>query len=141
MYRENKKYGMKSFFTLASEWVAKDGTSVGFPRSIYSQCDEFAPDRSNACDGKLKEKDKQGRQIELRCSDEHPTQNGKHVGAGYNVDLVTASRMRASAAPIRAASTSSRSTTSRCCTGRPPGHVVQGSPPTNSGTTRGSTPS
>src|SRR6266540_1235888 len=88
MYRENKKYGMKSFFTLASEWVAKDGTSVGFPRSIYPQCDEFAPDRPNACNGKLKEKDKQGHQIELRCSEEHPTQNGKYVGAEYNVELV-----------------------------------------------------
>jgi hypothetical protein len=88
MHRENKQYGMKSFFTLPSEWVAKDGTSSGFPKSIYSSCDQFAPDRPDACNGKLKEKDKDGKPIELRCSKEHPTQNGKYVGAEYNVELL-----------------------------------------------------
>jgi hypothetical protein len=66
----------------------KDGTSSGFPKSIYSNCDQFAPDRPDACNGKLKEKNKEGQQIELRCSKEHPTQNGKYVGAEYNVDLL-----------------------------------------------------
>jgi hypothetical protein len=88
MHRENKKYGMKDFFTLPSEWVAKDGTSSGFPKSIYPSCDQFAPDRPEACNGKLKEKNKEGQQIELRCSKEHPTQNGKYVGAEYNVELL-----------------------------------------------------
>lgn len=88
MHRENKQYGMKSFFTLPSEWVAKDGTSSGFPKAVYSSCDQFAPDRPDACNGKLKEKDKDGKQIELRCSKEHPTQNGKYVGAEYNVELL-----------------------------------------------------
>jgi hypothetical protein len=88
MQRENKKYGMKSFFTLPSEWVAKDGTSSGFPKSMYPDCDDFAPDRPDACNGKLKQKNKEGKQLELRCSAERPTQNGKHVGAEYNVDLL-----------------------------------------------------
>lgn len=88
MHRENKKYGMKSFFTMPSEWVAKDDTSSGFPKSVYPTCDQYAPDRPDACDGKLKEKDKDGKQKELRCSAEHPTQNGKYVGAEYNVELV-----------------------------------------------------
>jgi len=88
MHRENKKFGMKSFFTLPSEWVAKDGTSSGFPKSMYPECDEYAPDRSDACNGKLKKKNAKGEPIELRCSAEKPTQNGKHVGAEYNVDLV-----------------------------------------------------
>lgn len=88
MHRENKKYGMKSFFTIPSEWVAKDDSSNGFPKDVYPKCDEFAPDRPGACNGKLKEKNKDGQQIELRCSKEHPTQNGKFVGIEYNVDLV-----------------------------------------------------
>jgi hypothetical protein len=88
MHRENKKYGMKSFFTMPSEWVAKDDTSNGFPKSVYPACDQFAPDRPDACNGKLKEKDKEGHQKELRCSAEHPTQNGKYVGAEYNVELL-----------------------------------------------------
>lgn len=88
MHRENKKYGMKSFFTLPSEWVAKDDTSSGFPKSVYPNCEQFAPDRAEACNGKLKEKDKEGKPIELRCSKEHPTQNGKYVGVEYNVELV-----------------------------------------------------
>ena len=87
MQRENKKFGMKSFFTLPSEWVAKDGTSSGFPRSMYPDCEEFAPDRPDACNAKSK-KDAQGKQTELRCSADRPTQNGKHVGAEYNVDLL-----------------------------------------------------
>lgn len=88
MHRENKKYGMKSFFTMPSEWVAKDGTSVGFPKSIYPECDEFAPDNPQACNGKLKKTNKEGKPIELRCSKEHPPQNGKFVGAEYNAELV-----------------------------------------------------
>jgi hypothetical protein len=88
MHRENKKYGMKSFFTMPSEWVAKDDTSSGFPKSMYPNCDQFAPDRPEACNGKLKEKDKEGKPVELSCSKERPTQNGKHVGIEYNVDLV-----------------------------------------------------
>jgi hypothetical protein len=88
MHRENKKYGMKSFFTMPSEWVAKDDTSNGFPKSVYPACDQFAPDRPDACNGKLKEKDKEGHQKELRCSAEHPTQHGKYVGAEYNVELL-----------------------------------------------------
>jgi hypothetical protein len=88
MHREDKKYGMKSFFKLPSEWVAKDDTSSGFPKSIYPVCDEFGPDRPDACNGKLKEKNKEGQPIELHCSKEHPTQNGKYVGAEYNVELV-----------------------------------------------------
>lgn len=88
MHRENKKYGMKSFFTLPSEWVAKDDTSSGFPKDLYPKCDEFAPDRSEACNGKLAEKDKDGKQIQLRCSKDRPTQNGKFVGTDYNVELV-----------------------------------------------------
>jgi hypothetical protein len=88
MHRENKKYGMKSFFTMPSEWVAKDDTSVGFPKDMYPDCEQFAPDRPEACNGKLKEKDKEGKPIELRCDAEHPTQNGKHVSLEYNVELV-----------------------------------------------------
>jgi hypothetical protein len=88
MHRENKKYGMKSFFTMPSEWVAKDGTSSGFPKSVYPTCDQFAADRPEACNGKLKEKNKEGNQIALRCSKEHPTENGKYVGAEYNIELV-----------------------------------------------------
>jgi hypothetical protein len=88
MHRENKKYGMKSFFTMPSEWVAKDDTSNGFPKSVYPSCDQFAGDRPDACNGKLKDKDKDGHQKELRCSAENPTQNGKYVGAEYNVELV-----------------------------------------------------
>ena len=88
MHRENMKYGMKSFFTMPSEWVAKDDTSSGFPKSLYPSCDQFAPDRPEACNGKLKEKNKEGQPIELRCSQDHPPQNGKLVGAEYNVELV-----------------------------------------------------
>jgi hypothetical protein len=87
MQRENEKYGMKSFFTLPSEWVAKDATSVGFPKELYPSCEQFAPDRPEACNGKLKQKDTEGKPIELRCG-QQPTQNGKHVGLEYNVDLV-----------------------------------------------------
>jgi hypothetical protein len=87
MHRENKKYGMKSFFTMPSEWVAKDDKSSGFPKSLYPDCEQFAPDRPEACNGKLKQKDKEGKPIELRCG-KHPTQNGKHVGLEYNVELV-----------------------------------------------------
>lgn len=87
MHRENKKYGMQSFFTLPSEWVAKDGESSGFPKSLYPECEEFAPDRPDACNGKLKEKDQEGKPIELKCGKD-PTQNGKQVGVEYNVELV-----------------------------------------------------
>jgi hypothetical protein len=87
MHRENKKFGMKSFFTMPMEWVAKDDTSNGFPKTLYPECDEFAPDRPEACNGKLKEKNAEGKPIELRCG-KHPTQNGKHVGLEYNVELV-----------------------------------------------------
>lgn len=87
MHRENKKYGMKSFFTIPSEWVAKDGESSGFPKDLYPECEQYAPDRPEACNGNLKEKDKEGKPIELRCG-EHPTQNGKHVGIEYNVELL-----------------------------------------------------
>ena len=88
MHRENKKYGMKSFFTMPSEWVAKDDKSSGFPKNLYPDCEQFAPDRPEACNGKLKEKDKEGKQILLKCGKKHPTQNGKHVGLEYNVELV-----------------------------------------------------
>jgi hypothetical protein len=87
IHRENKKYGMKSFFTLPSEWVAKDGTSVGFPKSRYPDCEQFALDRPEACNGKLKQKDKDGNPIVLRCGAE-PSNNGKHVDSEYNVDLL-----------------------------------------------------
>ncbi|HEY2406022.1 MAG TPA: glycoside hydrolase family 44 protein [Polyangiaceae bacterium] len=87
MHRENKKYGMKSYFTMPTEWVAKDGTSSGFPKSLYANCDEFAPDRPDACNGKLKEKDKEGKPINIKCG-AHPSQNGKFVGLEYNVELV-----------------------------------------------------
>ena len=88
MHRENKKYGMKSFFTMPSEWVAKDDKSVGFPKDLYPECEEWAPDRAGACNGKLKQKDKEGKPIQLKCGKSHPTQNGKHVGLEYNVELV-----------------------------------------------------
>jgi hypothetical protein len=87
MQRENKKYGMKSFFTLPSEWVAKDDSSVGFPTALYPDCEELAPDRAGACNGRLKEKDKDGKPLQLSCG-KLPTQNGKHVEPEYNVDLV-----------------------------------------------------
>jgi hypothetical protein len=87
MHRENRKHGMKSFFTMPSEWVAKDDTSSGFPKELYPDCEEFAPDRPDACNGKLKKKDNEGKPIKLRCG-KHPTQNGKHVGLEYNVELV-----------------------------------------------------
>jgi hypothetical protein len=87
MHRENKKHGMKSFFTMPMEWVAKDDTSNGFPKELYPDCEEFAPDRPDACNGKLKQKNAEGKPIELRCG-KHPTQNGKHVGLEYNVELV-----------------------------------------------------
>ncbi len=87
MHRENKQHGMKSFFTLPSEWVAKDDKSVGFPRDLYPDCEEYAPDRDGACNGKSKKKDAEGKPIELRCG-EHPTQNGKYVGIEYNVELL-----------------------------------------------------
>ncbi|MGC4087744.1 MAG: glycoside hydrolase family 44 protein [Polyangiaceae bacterium] len=88
MHRENKKHGMKSFFTLPSEWVAKDDKSSGFPKSVYPDCEQFAGDRPDACNGKSKQKDKEGKPVELRCSKEHPTENGKYVGAEYNVELL-----------------------------------------------------
>jgi len=87
MQRENRKYGMKSFFTMPGEWVAKDKTSVGFPKDLYPDCEAYAPDRPEACNGKLKEKDKEGKPIEIRCG-KIPTQNGKKVDLEYNVDLV-----------------------------------------------------
>jgi hypothetical protein len=87
MHRENKKYGMKSFVTMPSEWVAKDGTSSGFPKSLYPDCEQFAPDRPDACNGKSTQKDKDGKPIQYRCG-KHPTQNGKFVGLEYNVELV-----------------------------------------------------
>jgi hypothetical protein len=87
MHKENRKYGMKSFFTMPSEWIAKDKTSVGFPKELYPDCEEYGPDRPNACNGKLKTKDKDGKAIELRCG-QHPTQNGKKVDLEYNVELV-----------------------------------------------------
>jgi hypothetical protein len=87
MHRENKKYGMKSFMTMPSEWVAKDDKSSGFPKSVYPDCEEFAPDRPDACNGKLKEKDKEGKPVQLKCG-KNPTQNGKNVGLEYNVELV-----------------------------------------------------
>lgn len=88
MHRENKKYGMKSFFTMPSEWVAKDDKSSGFPKSLYPDCEQFAPDRAEACNGKLKHKDKEGKPISLKCGKPHATQNGKYVGLEYNVELV-----------------------------------------------------
>jgi hypothetical protein len=88
MHRENKKYGMKSFFTMPSEWVAKDGTSNGFPKSMYPDCEQFAPDRPDACNGKSTKKDKEGKNVVYKCGKDHPTQNGKHVGIEYNVELV-----------------------------------------------------
>lgn len=88
MHRENKQYGMASFFTLPSEWVAKDDKSSGFPKKLYPDCEQFAPDRPTACNGKSKEKDAEGNPRVLRCSKEHPTQNGKYVGVEYNVELV-----------------------------------------------------
>jgi hypothetical protein len=87
MHRENKKHGMKSFFTMPSEWVAKDGTSSGFPKALYPDCEQFAPDRPDACNGKSKQKDKDEKPITLKCG-KHPTQNGKQVGLEYNVELV-----------------------------------------------------
>ncbi len=87
MHRENKKFGMKSFFTLPSEWVAKDDKSSGFPKDVYPECEGFAPDRPDACNGKLVQKDKEGNPIKLSCG-AHPTQNGKYVGTDYNVELV-----------------------------------------------------
>jgi hypothetical protein len=87
MHRENKKHGMKSFFTMPMEWVAKDDTSNGFPKEVYPNCEEFASDRPEACNGKLKDKDKDGKAIEIQCG-KHPTQNGKYVGLEYNVELV-----------------------------------------------------
>ena len=92
MQRENRKYGMKSFFTMPGEWVAKDKTSVGFPKDLYPDCEEYAPDRPQACNGKSKEmeKDKEGKPtkaIEFKCG-KIPTQNGKLVGLEYNVELV-----------------------------------------------------
>jgi hypothetical protein len=87
MHRENKKYGMKSFFTMPSEWVAKDDKSVGFPKSLYPDCEEFAPDNPEACNGKSKQKNAEGKPIEYRCG-KHPTQNGKQVSLEYNVELV-----------------------------------------------------
>lgn len=87
MHRENKKLGMKSFFTMPSEWVAKDGESVGFPEKLYPDCEKLAPDRPGACNGVSKEKDKEGKPIPIRCG-KHPPQNGKKVSLEYNVDLV-----------------------------------------------------
>ncbi len=87
LHRENKKYGMKSFFTLPSEWVAKDDKSVGFPKSLYPDCEQFAPDNPEACNGRLKQKDKDGKPVQLRCG-KQPTQNGKKVDLEYNVELV-----------------------------------------------------
>jgi hypothetical protein len=86
MHRENRKYGMKSFFTMPSEWVAKDNTSVGFPKDLYPDCEEYAPDRPQACNGKLKTKDKDGKPISLRCKGQ--SHNGKKVDLEYNVELV-----------------------------------------------------
>lgn len=88
MHRENQKYGMTSFFTMPSEWVAKDDTSSGFPAEDYPDCEQIAPDRGGACIGKSKKKDAEGKPIEYECSKEHPTQNGKEVGLEYNVELV-----------------------------------------------------
>lgn len=88
MHRENKKYGMKSFFTMPSEWVAKDDKSSGFPKSLYPECEQFAPDRPDACNGKsAKDKDKEGKPVPFKCG-KIPTQNGKQVGLEYNVELV-----------------------------------------------------
>ena len=87
MHRENKKYGMQSFMTMPSEWVAKDDKSNGFPKSLYPDCEQFAPDRPDACNGKSKQKDKEGKVIPFKCG-KHPTQNGKNVGLEYNVELV-----------------------------------------------------
>ena len=87
MHRENKKHGMKSYFTMPSEWVAKDDTSSGFPKELYPDCEQFAPDRPNACNGKSTQKDKDGKPIILKCG-KHPPQNGKQVGLEYNVELV-----------------------------------------------------
>lgn len=87
MHKENKKYGMQDFFTMPMEWVAKDGTSAGFPESLYPNCEEIAPDRPGACNGKSKEKNKEGNPITFRCG-KIPTQNGKFVGLEYNVELV-----------------------------------------------------
>ena len=70
---------------MPSEWVAKDGTSSGFTKDLYPDCEEFAPDRPEACNGKLKKKDKEGKPIELQCSEERPTQNGKRVSIEYCV--------------------------------------------------------
>src|SRR5690606_6014122 len=47
----------------------------------------FAPDRPGACNGKSKEKDKEGNPIEFKCG-KIPTQNRKHVGLEYNVQLL-----------------------------------------------------
>ena len=56
---------------------------------MYPDCEEFAPDRPDACNGKSKtKKNAKGEPLEFRCSAEHPTQNGKHVGVEYNVELV-----------------------------------------------------
>lgn len=87
MHRENKKYGMKDYFTMPMEWVAKDDSSNGFPKSLYPDCEEYGPDRPEACNGKSKQKDKEGKPINLRCG-KIPPQNGKNVGLEYNVELV-----------------------------------------------------
>jgi hypothetical protein len=87
MHRENKKYGMTSFMTMPMEWIAKDGTSNGFPKEHYPDCEEFAGDRPDACNGKSKQKDKEGKPIEFSCG-KIPTQNGKKVDLEYNVELV-----------------------------------------------------
>ena len=88
MHRENRANGMLSFFTMPMEWVAKDGTSSGFPKDLYPDCEEFAPDRPDACNGKSKtKKNSEGKPLEYRCG-KIPTQNGKHVGLEYNVELV-----------------------------------------------------
>jgi hypothetical protein len=73
---------------MPSEWVAKDDKSSGFPKDLYPDCEQFAPDRPEACNGKSKQKDKEGKPIVLKCGQKHPTQNGKHVGLEYNVELV-----------------------------------------------------
>jgi hypothetical protein len=88
LHRENKQHEMLTFVTMPSEWVAKDDTSVGFPKKLYPKCEKFAPDNPKACNGLLQEKDAEGKPIELRCSEKFPTQNGKHVGIDYNVELV-----------------------------------------------------
>jgi hypothetical protein len=87
MHRENKKYGMMDYFTMPTEWVAKDDSSNGFPKSLYPDCEEYGPDRPDACNGKSKQKNKEGNPVSLRCG-KIPSQNGKNVGLEYNVELV-----------------------------------------------------